>query len=290
MLKIVTDSTCCLTQAEAEELGVVVLPMQYVVDGTRHDEKPQGENGDYETMFVGASELATEPVYPARFAEAFRRLLKDNNEVLCITMSARLSGAYRAARDARDAVVAQAAADGEDVSSRIRLVDSRLTVAALEQCLRYARQLANENKTLEEVAQGVELYRDEVRIAFAVPDMKPLRKSGRLGATHRSVMRLLDRWPVFSLDAGGIRSEGSGKGSAGAARALVNLVEFGVQKVIVSTFGTSSEHAARNVMIEMRRRFPHTKVLVKDGGPVIASHIGTGAVSITWVATESLAH
>ena len=37
MLKIVTDSTCCLTQAEAEELGVIVLPMQYVVDGVRHD-------------------------------------------------------------------------------------------------------------------------------------------------------------------------------------------------------------------------------------------------------------
>ena len=42
MLKIVTDSTCCLTQAEAEELGVIVLPMQYVVDGVRHDEKPLG--------------------------------------------------------------------------------------------------------------------------------------------------------------------------------------------------------------------------------------------------------
>lgn len=290
MLKIVTDSTCCLTQAEAEELGVIVLPMQYVVDGVRHEEMPQGENGAYENLLSRAQALATEPVYPARFAEVFRQLLANHDDVLCITMSGRLSGVYRAACDACDAVIAQAASDGTDVRTHLRLVDSRLTVAALEQCLRYARQLADENKSLEEIVQGVEKYRNEIRIAFAVPDMKPLRKSGRLGATHRSVMRLLDRWPVFSLDAGGIRTEGSGKGSAGAARALVNLVESGAHKVIISTFGTSSESVARNVMIELRRRFPHTKVLVKDGGPVIASHIGTGSVSITWVATESLAH
>lgn len=288
MLKIVTDSTCGLTQAEAEELGVIVLPMQYVVDGVRHDEKPQGENGDYEKLFSHAQEIATEPVYPAHFAEVFRQLLNEHDDVLCITMSGRLSGVYRAACDARDAVIAQTAS--EDLDAHLRLVDSRLTVAALEQCLRYARRLADENKSLEEIAQAVEQYRDEVRIAFAVPDMKPLRKSGRLGATHRSVMRLLDRWPVFSLDAGGIRSEGSGKGSAGAARALINLVESGAHEVIISTFGASSEPIARNIMIELRRRFPHTKVLVKDGGPVIASHIGTGAVSITWVATESLSH
>lgn len=286
MLRIVTDSTCRLTRAEAEELGVVVLPMAYVADGVRHEEGPQGTDGDYGALLSRSAETSTESVWPARFAEAFRRALDEGADVLCLTMSGRLSGVVRAARDARDAVVAQAAEAGRDVADRIRVVDSRHTVAALELCLRHARELARGGAGLEEVARGVEHFRDRVRVAFAVPDMRPLRRSGRLGATHRSVMRLLDRWPVFSLDAGGIRTEGSGKGSAGAARTLVGLLDESVGEVVISTFGEASAVAARNVMLELRRRLPGAKVLVKDGGPVIACHIGVGSVAISWVAPE----
>ena len=286
MLRIVTDSTCRLTRAEAAALGADVLPMSYVVSGSRHEEGAQGEDGDFGALLSADPSASTEPVYPARFAEAFRRLVEAGHDVLCVTMSGRLSGAYRAACDGRDAVVSQLAEAGMDVSSRIRLVDSRLTVAALELCLRRARRLADEGLPLEEVARGVERFRDEVRIAFAVPDMRPLRRSGRLGATHRSVMRLLDRWPLFSLDTGGIRTEGSGKGPAGAARALVGLVDPAAREVVVSTFGGASAPAARAAMLELRRRLPGAKVLVKDGGPVIACHIGVGSVSLTWVAAE----
>ena len=46
MLRIVTDSTCRLTRAEAAALGADVLPMSYVVSGSRHEEGAQGEDGD----------------------------------------------------------------------------------------------------------------------------------------------------------------------------------------------------------------------------------------------------
>ena len=44
MLALVTDSTCGLTKVEAQELGVEMVPVVYVVDGTRREEGFVGQN------------------------------------------------------------------------------------------------------------------------------------------------------------------------------------------------------------------------------------------------------
>ena len=92
MLAIVTDSTCGLTRAEATELGVTVVPMTYTVDATWHEEGFVGENGDYAEAFSGGHHVATHAVRTSAFEQVFRDLLGKGDEVLCITISSRLSG------------------------------------------------------------------------------------------------------------------------------------------------------------------------------------------------------
>lgn len=280
MLTIVTDSTSCLTHAEASALGVVVLPMTYIVDGVRHKEPLQGSYGDYQGVFQDATFVGTEPIYPNEFERTFREILAAGNDVLCITMSSRLSGAYRAACDARDALENRDTA--LDVASHLAVVDSKYTVAALELVVRHARELSRQGKELFEVAQAVKDFRPSVRLEFAVPSMDPLRSSGRLGAIRRSVGGVLDHYPVFAVEDGAIRTVGAGRGTTGAARLLAQRVPADASQVIVSHFGTAGK-LARHTLIELRRQAPGAKVLVKDGGPVISARIGVGSVSLSWV-------
>lgn len=277
-LAIVTDSTCCLTRQEAQRLGCTVLPMGYRTDGERKDELPQGENGDYDELLRRGPTVATEAIRQDAFARAFERLMGEGADVLCITMSRRLSGAHHAACAARDALCPPG---GAGASQHLQVVDSWSTASGLELAIRHARHLADRGLSLLEAAEGVRQFRARVRVRFAVPDMHPLRRSGRLGSTRRSVAALLGRYPVFLLREGAIETVEVVRGSRSVARLLSVSVPPDAGSAIVTHFG-HAEELAHAALLELRRRCPKAKVLVKDGGPVLAAHLGVGSLAVGW--------
>ena len=271
MLALVTDSTCGLTREEAHALGVRVLPMTYVTDLARHSEGFVGENGDYAQLLAKSSHVTTEAVRTSAFERVFRERLAAGDDVLCLTISSRLSGTHRSAEEAAEAVG----------SERVAVVDSWHTAGALEFMLRRARALADAGHTLSEVASELVEGRAGTQIVFSVPDMGALKRSGRLGAIRRAVATKLNRYPVMALAEGGITKLADGRGARGMAAAMVEHVPEGASELLVSHFGPRGVEA-REVLLAARDRFPGAHVRVKDGGPVLAEHLGLGAVGLSW--------
>lgn len=271
MLSLVTDSTCGLAREEAHVLGVSVLPMTYVTDLARHHEGFVGENGDYAELLARCSHVTTEAVRPSAFERVFRERLAAGDDVLCLTISSRLSGTFRSAEEAARAV-------GSD---RVAVVDSWHAAGALEFLLRRARALANAGHSLDEVVQDLMAQRAGTHIVFSVPDMRALSRSGRLGAIRRAVATKLNRYPVMALSEGGIVKLADGRGARGMAQAMVERVPAEASELLVSHFGPRGVEA-RELLLAARSRFPGAHVRVKDGGPVLAKHLGLGAVSLAW--------
>ena len=271
MLALVTDSTCGLTRTEAAELGVDVLPMGYAVAGIRHAEGFVGENGDYASALSGGGLVTTEAVRPSAFERAFRRHLDAGEEVLCLTISSRLSGTFRSAEQAAEAVS----------DPRVTAFDSWGTAGALEFLVRRARALANAGETVEGIVSALTELRASTRIVFSVPDMAALSRSGRLGAIRRAVATKLNRYPVMALSEGGIVKLGDGRGARGMAAAMAERIPEGTTELLVSHFGPRGVEA-REVLLAARERFPEAHLRVKDGGPVLAKHLGVGAVGLSW--------
>mgnify|MGYP003240835359 FL=1 len=272
MLALVTDSTCGLTRNEAAELGVDVLPMGYAVAGIRHAEGFVGENGDYASALSGGGLVTTEAVRPSAFERAFRRHLDAGEEVLCLTISSRLSGTFRSAEQAAEAVS----------DPRVTVFDSWGTAGALEFLVRRARALANAGETVEGIVSALTELRASTRIVFSVPDMAALSRSGRLGAIRRAVATKLNRYPVMALSEGGIVKLTDGRGARGMAAAMVDSVPEGAGDLLISHFGPRGVEA-REVFLAARSRFPEARLRVKDGGPVLAEHLGLGAVGLSWM-------
>lgn len=272
MLALVTDSTCGLTRDEAAELGVDVVPMTYVTDSARHSEGFVGENGDYVTLLAKSRRVVTEAVRSSSFERVFREHLDAGDDVLCVTISSRLSGTLRSAEEAAEEVA----------SPRVAVVDSWLTSGALEFLVRRARALADAGHSLAEVKAELESLRGGTRIVFSVPDMGALSRSGRLGAIRRAVATKLNRYPVMALSEGGIIKLADGRGARGMAAAMVERVPEGVSDLVVCHFGPRGVEA-REVLLAARSRFPEARVRVKDGGPVLAEHLGLGAVGLAWM-------
>lgn len=271
MLALVTDSTCGLTRNEAAELGVDVLPMGYAVAGIRHAEGFVGENGDYASALSGGGLVTTEAVRPSAFERTFRRHLDAGEEVLCLTISSRLSGTFRSAEQAAEVVS----------DPRVTVFDSWGTAGALEFLVRRARALANAGETVEGIVSALTELRASTRIVFSVPDMAALSRSGRLGAIRRAVATKLNRYPVMALSEGGIVKLGDGRGARGMAAAMAERIPEGTTELLVSHFGPRGVEA-REVLLAARERFPEAHLRVKDGGPVLAKHLGVGAVGLSW--------
>ena len=278
---IVCDSSIPITRAEAASLGCVVVPMHYLVDGVRHAEGYEGENEKYDTLFRNAKILSTEAVFQSAFHEEFRRLVDRGSDVLCITMSSRLSGTYRSAVDAREQLV------GEGVDAdRIVVVDSWTTSGGLDFLVRRARRLVSGGATLAVAAAELERVRALQGIAFTVPRLDVLRRSGRLGALRRAVAGKLDRFLVMVLDKGGIRDVDVAHGMSATVRALVHQVPEGARRglLVVSSYGDSK--AADALVDCVHRMLPKATVEKRDGGPVVSLHLGVGSVSLAWDVPE----
>ena len=158
MIVIVTDSTACLNRQEAQKLGVTHVPMTYTLDGSTHREHFVEENADYIERIQSAKTLATSQPPIAAYIKTFTELTQAGHQVLCLSISSRLSGTY-----ANEAVCARESGGGN-----IRVVDTLTTAGGLYILVRAARELIDAGYSLEETASKIEEMRSSVKTLFTV--------------------------------------------------------------------------------------------------------------------------
>ena len=142
MLTIVTESSSGLTRDEAEELGVTLIPTYYTVDGVTHRELYTNECGNYREFLRPELTMHTEPAFPQVYVEAFSKAFAQGNDVLCITISSRLSAGYRSALNAEKFFYGEEIVDEDTPGERhdeLRVIDSYAAGSALELLVRTAR-------------------------------------------------------------------------------------------------------------------------------------------------------
>lgn len=272
MLAIVTDTSAGLTREEAMQLGVRVVPMSYSIAGRMFLENPCGQNGDYAALLAKNVPATTAQATVIAFMNTFEELLRMGFQILCLTISSRLSGTYSSA------VSAAKELDGKNIA----VVDSQLTSRGLAFLVAKARQLENEGYGLQETALMLGDLRDSIGIAFSVENMDALRRSGRLGVIRQSIGTILNLRPVLRLTEGAIVAQGQVRGRIEQRRALLAQVPKQVKELVVLSFGGSE--AGEALLRQAGETFPKLKVTLRDAGPVLAIHLGVGTVGLAWVA------
>jgi len=117
MIGIVTDSTSQLTPEQADEAGVLVVPITVTIDGEDYLEGVELTAEDFYGRLTDGVRLSTSQPSPGRFAEIYRRLIDSGaSEVVSIHLDEASSGTLNSARLA-----------AESVDVPVHLVDSRTT-------------------------------------------------------------------------------------------------------------------------------------------------------------------
>ena len=271
MTVIVTDSTAYLTRTEAVTLGVMVVPMSYSVDGGANYFEGYVDDSDaYEQLVANnLMRMHTSQVPYATFVRAFTELRQSGHDVLCISISSRLSGTYA------NATIAAQQVGGV----HIEVVDAKLTAGGLSLLIREARKLLERGMALSEVAAAIRQRRSAVRTLFSVDDMEALRRSGRLGNVKMSISTILNIKPLLMVDDGGIVSAGIARGQGEQTKKLIQMLGVPEGPVIVEQFlGAQMAHKLRSLLESAGH-----EVQVRRVGPVLGVHLGHGCVGVTWI-------
>ena len=96
-IAIVTDSNSGITQSQAKEMGLHVLPMPFMIDGeTFYEEITLSQEAFYQKLAQNA-DISTSQPSPESIMQLWDELLKEHDEIVHIPMSSGLSGSCQTA-------------------------------------------------------------------------------------------------------------------------------------------------------------------------------------------------
>ena len=271
MVKIIVDSTACLTKREADELGVTVVPITYIVDGALLSEGYADENGPFEELLKSDKDLTTSQPSPITFESAFQKERALGNEVVCLTLSSRLSGTYSSACIAAEQMG----------SGGVYVCDSLLSAGGLYLLALEAVGLAAKGFPAADIVAELERMREKIGITFTLEDMTRLRKSGRIGFVRMNVGTYLNIMPILQCKDGMIVADGVVRGKNNAVKMLTDVVPLSAKGIVVSyiTKGTASTEL-RNALA---KKFPLIEIKLHRMGPVLGIHLGPTAFAVSYI-------
>ena len=166
---VVLDSTADLTNPQARCPAWRVVPL-YVRfgDETFRDYVDISPEEFYRRLRGAPEPPSTSQPTPADFAAAFEEL-RDYERILCICLSAKLSGTLESARL------------GSEGDQRVTLIDSGVTSGGMVILADALQRRLEGGTTDEELLAVVERFRRERGLLFTVETLEYLQRGGRIG-------------------------------------------------------------------------------------------------------------
>lgn len=277
MIRILTDSASDILPAEAEQLGVTVIPLNVTLeDGTVLRDGVDMTPSAYYEILAGCRKLpTTSQPSPELFENFFLEAAAAGDEVIGIFLSHALSGTYQCAK---------LAADMANVDN-VLFVDSGHVCLSEALLVRLAVQLRDSGKTAGQIAAILEHAKEHLHLVAAIDDLKYLRKGGRLPAAVAVAGGMLGIKPLITIQDGRVAMAGKARGLPGAYVALFKKVEEmgGITPAFPALAGyTVSPREVTPIQTYLRDNLQQEDLLVRQIGCVIGTHAGPGAFGIAF--------
>ena len=277
MIRILTDSASDILPAEAEQLGVTVIPLNVTLeDGTVLRDGVDMTPSAYYEILAGCRKLpTTSQPSPELFENFFLEAAAAGDEVIGIFLSHALSGTYQCAK---------LAADIANVDN-VLFVDSGHVCLSEALLVRLAVQLRDSGKTAGQIAAILEHAKEHLHLVAAIDDLKYLRKGGRLPAAVAVAGGMLGIKPLITIQDGKVAMAGKARGLPGAYVALFKKIEEmgGITPAFPALAGyTVSPREVTPIQTYLRDNLQQEDLLVRQIGCVIGTHAGPGAFGIAF--------
>ena len=276
LVALVTDSTCYLPTELAVELGVQVVPLQVVIDGSSYDEADPATAERFADALRRRRPVTTSRPGPAAFASAYQNAAERGaTAVVSVHLSSQMSGTVESARLA-----------AKECDLPVEVVDSASLGMGLGYAVVSAALAAAGGAGAAEVADAAVRRAQASAAIFYLDTLEHLRRGGRIGPAAALVGSALAMKPLLHLVDGHIEPLEKVRTST---RAIARLEDIAVERaarssgdaVDVAVHHLASPERAESLAGRLRERIPGLDdVYVGEVGAVVGAHVGPGMLAV----------
>lgn len=277
---VVTDSNSGITQRQAKNLGLFVLPMPFEIDGmTYFEDVTLTQKEFYEKLREGGSISTSQPSV-TDIQKLWDSLLKEYDEIVHIPMSSGLSGSYNTSM-----VLA------EDYDGKVFPVNNQRISVTQRQSALDALLLAKQGKSAEEIRSYLEEDKFQSSIYIMLDTLSYLKKGGRITPAAAAIGTLLRLKPVLQIQGERLDAFAKARTAKQGKQIMIDaikkdmetrfpaFVSDGSMRLYIAH--TDNEEAALALREELLGIFPGFGEIYTDRLSLsVSCHIGPGALAI----------
>ncbi len=276
---VVTDSISCLAGELIEQYGIIIVPIRLLVQGKVYrDMVDMTPSQAYELFLKDPERFNTSPSSPGHYLEAYREASEQAKNILCVTLSSRLSTGYEMAR------VAMEDARAELPEVTIEVLDSKNVTAAEGFVALAVARAAAEGKDLAESIKVAEEVRDKVQFLALLDTIRYVYRTGRIPKVASSVGSMLNIKPILTASSGLVRFAGAVRSREKGIERVIRLMrrKVGQSPAHVAVMHAYAPDEAEKLRERLASEFNCVELWISEFTPVMGYATGTGTLAVAF--------
>ena len=276
---VVTDSIACLTKELVEQYNIGIVPISICFrDEVYRDWVDITPTEAYELFLQDPERFTTSPASPGRYLEVYQEASNQTKNILCITLSSKLSTGYDMA------CVAKEQAKSELPQISVDVLDSQTVTASQGFVVLAAARVAAEGKSLAEVVKVAEEVRDRATFLLLLDTIRHVYRTGRIPKVAAQVGSMLKIKPILTSSSGLVRFSGAVRSRESGISRILNMMKdkVGQNPVHVAVMHAYVPDEAEKLKERISSEFNCAELWITEFSPVMGYATGTGTLGFAY--------
>ena len=277
-IAVATDSNSGITQAQAKQMGIRVLPMPFFINEELFFEDITLTQKEFYQRLDEDADISTSQPAPGDVMELWDGLLQEYEHVIYIPMSSGLSASCE---------TAIALAEDEPYAGRVHVVDNQRISITQRQAVLDALEMAGKGMSAGQIVEVLMREKLQSSIYITVDTLKYLKKGGRVTPAGAALGAVLNIKPVLTIQGEKLDAFAKVRGMKAARLKMLDAMEkdirerFAGHKVHLMAAYTCTDEEAADWKEQITGRFPDLPLEMLDPLSLsVSCHIGKGSMAI----------
>lgn len=274
---IVTDTASDILEDEAREMDVRLAPLDIRFGSVSCARNTQEGFDEFYRLLTSLDvfPMTSQPT-PDCYLRTFLEAKSRGEDVLVIALTSTISGTVESARTA---------AKLADYDGHIAVVDSKQAIVSQRIVVERAARLRDEGKSLQEIVEDIEAFRDRIQICGILDTLTYLQKGGRIPQPLAVLGNALKIKPIVAVEDGVLTSPAKAHGTKNAKKTIWKRLagsELDPEWPVYFVYA-DDRSLAEEFEQETREEFGLDNTKIVQIGGVVGAHLGPGCFGFAYV-------